>query len=139
VPALLKSFYDDYSDWLAEQGVDTYQLRLDVEDETISVTNLESAFEVSLFFGDIDEEFYGEDKALTVEFPIKTVSGGEDLDPYIVDLADSCVFSRIRVRLDEGGTRTLLLEASLPESMCDLSLCHMMIREVLTLAESAPT
>ncbi len=134
----LAELYEDYQDWLAEQGVTKFSLTLNESDETITILDIESAYEVSLFYGEIDPEFYGDDKAVTVEFVIRRVQGGDDLDPYLVELADSCVFSRLRIRLDDDGSRTLLLESSVPESLADPALYHMMVSEALALAETAP-
>lgn len=125
---------DDYQEWVGNSGTGTVQIDY-IEDEDIFSVSRNSTPAVAVFPSEIDLKFYNEDQAVFVESEVGVVPEEFDLASVMQFSGDELVLSRISLsERDDEDSKTMVVEAALPNSMIDFALFDLVIREVATIA-----
>lgn len=123
---------DDWTDWVINEEESSISIKYDEDDDSFLVSR--DGRKAVLYTSDIDENFYGERKAIFVESEVGVPPQNLDWSQTLKFSGNELVLSRISLS-ERGDNTVLIVEAAVPIEKLDFSIFDLMVKEVATIAK----
>ena len=126
----LETLLRDYEEWLTTQPERApLGLNYNEEEDVFELTIDPDMPVVVAYANEIDEDFYGEDTAIFVEYQLGSLDPTQDLAKLLLFCGEQMVLSRLSLR-EEENDKVLVVEAAIPYGQVDFEYFDLIVQEV---------